>query len=121
VGQYDCDRALEKNPLHYSQGHEWVAMKRDQVLAIVQAHQDELKQMGVKSLDLFGSVARDEARPDSDVDFLVELSRPMGLFQFLRIKPYLEDTLGCSVDLGTLDSLRQNLREPVLKDVMRVF
>jgi hypothetical protein len=104
-----------------SNRHSTIAMTRDEVRAIVLAHQAELKQLGVKSLDLFGSVARDEARPDSDVDFLVELSRPMGLFQFLRIKHYLEDTLGCSVDLGTLETLRQHLREPVLKDVVRVF
>ncbi len=46
-------------------------MKRDQVLAILNAHQAELQDLGVKSLELFGSVARDEARRDSDVDFLV--------------------------------------------------
>ncbi len=46
-------------------------MKRDRVLAIVNAHQAELHDLGVKSLEIFGSVARDEARPDSDVDFLV--------------------------------------------------
>ncbi|MEP1057222.1 nucleotidyltransferase family protein [Phormidium sp. FACHB-592] len=45
-----------------------MVMKRDEVLSLVAAHQEELKQLGVKSLDLFGSVARDEARPESDVD-----------------------------------------------------
>ena len=45
-------------------------MKRDEVLAIVANHQEQLKALGVKSLRLFGSVARDEARPDSDVDFM---------------------------------------------------
>jgi uncharacterized protein len=98
-----------------------VIMKRDEVLAIVQANQEELTQLGVKSLELFGSVARDEARPDSDVDFLVELARPMGLFQFIKIQHYLEDLLGCPIDLGTVEALRQHLREPVLKDVIRVF
>jgi uncharacterized protein len=66
-----------------------MTMKRDEVLAIVQAHQEQLKEMGVRSLDLFGSVARDEARPDSDVDFLVEFSRPVGLFDFSRVRLYL--------------------------------
>jgi uncharacterized protein len=96
-------------------------MRRDDVLAIVKAHQEKLKEMGVKSLDLFGSVARDQATPESDVDFLVEVERPMGLIRFLGIKHYLEDILRCDVDLGTAKSLREHLREPVSKDVIRVF
>ena len=45
-------------------------MKRDEVLAILDAHREELQKLGVKSLSLFGSVARDEAHADSDVDLL---------------------------------------------------
>ncbi|UKO97437.1 nucleotidyltransferase family protein [Nostoc sp. UHCC 0870] len=96
-------------------------MKRDEVLVILAAHQEKLQELGVKSLNLFGSVARDEARPDSDVDFLVEFHRPGGLFQLFQVQYYLEDILGCSVDLGTQDALREHLREPVLKDVIRAF
>jgi hypothetical protein len=77
--------------------------------------------MGVKSLELFGSVARDEAGSDSDVDFLVEFARPVGLFDFSRVRLYLEDVLGRSVDMGTLDALREHLRKPVLKDVIRAL
>jgi len=98
-----------------------MTMKRDEVLSLVAAHQAEPKQLGVKSLDLFGSVARDEARLESDVDFLVEFNRAVGLLQFIRIRHYLEDVLGRSVDLGTAKALRQDLREPVLKDAIRVF
>ncbi|NMF62785.1 nucleotidyltransferase family protein [Brasilonema octagenarum] len=96
-------------------------MKRDEVLAIVAAHRKQLQAMGVKSLELFGSVARDEADPDSDVDFLVEFDRPVGLFEFIQVRLYLEDVLGCSVDMGTQDALREHLREPVLKDVIRAL
>ena len=96
-------------------------MKRDEVLAIIAAHREQLQEMGVKSLNLFGSVARDEARPDSDVDFLVEFNRPGGLFQLLQVQYYLEDILGSAVDLGTQDALREHLREPVLKDVIHAF
>ena len=96
-------------------------MKRDEVLAIIAAHREQLQEMGVKSLNLFGSVARDEARPDSDVDFLVEFNRPGGLFQLLQVQYYLEDILGSSVDLGTQDALREHLREPVLKDIIHAF
>ena len=92
-------------------------MKRDEVLKIISEHREQLEKLGVKSLLLFGSVARDEAGPDSDVDFLGE----MGLFEFIKIRLYLEDILNCSVDLGTEDALRENLREPVLKDVINAF
>ena len=96
-------------------------MKREEVLAILADHQERLKALGVKSLDLFGSVARDEARSDSDVDFLVEFTKPGGLFQLFRVQHYLEDILGCPIDLGTEDALREHLREPVLKEAIRAF
>lgn len=96
-------------------------MKRDEVLAIVATHREQLQKMGVKSLELFGSVARDEAGPDSDVDFLVEFERAVGLFEFIEVRLYLEDILGCSVDMGTVKALREHLREPVLTDVIRVL
>ncbi len=96
-------------------------MKRDEVLAILAAHRKQLQKLGVKSLNLFGSVARNEARPDSDVDLLVEFNRAVGLFEFIELRLYLEDILGCSVDLGTQNALREHLREPVLKDVIHAF
>lgn len=96
-------------------------MKREEVLAIVAQHQQELRAMGVKSLALFGSVARDEATAESDVDFLVEFDRPIGLFDFSRVRLYLEDILGCSVDMGTPDSLKEYLRDRVLGEKINAF
>jgi uncharacterized protein len=49
-------------------------MKRDEVLAILATHREPLQKLGVRSLSLFGSVARDEAGADSDVDLLVEFN-----------------------------------------------
>lgn len=98
-----------------------MTMKRDEVLSLVAAHQEELKQLGVKSLDLFGSVARDEARPESDVDFLVEFAIEAGFFDLFQVQHYLEVILGRGVDLGTQDALREDLREPVLRDLIHVF
>jgi predicted nucleotidyltransferase len=66
-------------------------------------------------------VARDEARVDSDVDLLVEFNRAIGLFEFIEVRLYLEDILGCSVDLGTREALKEHLREPVLKDIIHAF
>jgi predicted nucleotidyltransferase len=96
-------------------------LRRSEVLRIIDEHKEELQKLGVRSLDLFGSVARDEAHLGSDVDVLVDLSRPTGLFGFIKIKLYLEDILHCDVDLGTIDSLREHLREPVLKEIFHAF
>ncbi len=62
-------------------------MKRDEIIRILNEHRAELaKQYGVKSLALFGSVARDEATPASDVDLLVEFDRPVGLFGLFALQ-----------------------------------
>jgi predicted nucleotidyltransferase len=62
-------------------------VRRDEVLARLAAHWPELTERGVARLAVFGSVGRDEARADSDVDLLVEFDRPVGLFTFSRLWP----------------------------------
>lgn len=96
-------------------------MKREDILWKLKTEQEALKQLGVKSLYLFGSVARNEATQNSDVDFLVELERPAGFFKFFRVERFLEKELGCSVDLGTEESLREHCRATVFKDLIRIF
>lgn len=96
-------------------------MQRDEVLAILDSHREVLHGFGVKSLSLFGSVAKGEARPDSDVDLLVQFDRPVSLFTFVRVKRYLEGILGKPVDLGTPDSLKPYLKEPVLREAIRAI
>jgi len=91
-------------------------MKREQVLEILQKYQAELETRGVKSLVLFGSVARDEAKPESDVAVLVEFSRPVGLFGLIELQNCLENLLGCKVDLGTPDSLKVRIRQNVMEN-----
>jgi predicted nucleotidyltransferase len=78
------------------------------------------KQFGVKSLSLFGSVARDEATSVSDVDLLVEFNRPVGYFGLFALQDYLENLLGCSVDLGTPDSLKPYIKERILGEIVHV-
>jgi predicted nucleotidyltransferase len=96
-------------------------MKRDQVIRLLAGYRSELhEKYAVKTLALFGSVARDEARHDSDVDLLVEFSHPVGLFQFIGLKQYLEDLLGCKVDLGTPASIKPTLKERILEEAIHV-
>jgi len=96
-------------------------VQKQEALTILSSHREALQQFGVKSLLLFGSVARDEARTDSDVDILVEFDRAVGLFTFGELKQYLEQILGQPVDLGTPDSLKPHLREPVMRELVRAF
>ena len=95
-------------------------MKRDEVLRILAEHRDELRAAGVRSLSLFGSVARDEAGPDSDVDLLVEFDdRPIGLFEYLGIEEMIAGWLGCKVDLVDPRGLKAGLRDRVLREAVR--
>ncbi len=96
-------------------------VNQNEVLSQIRAHRMTLEAMGVKSLGLFGSVARNEANAESDVDILVEFSKPVGFFQVFDIQYFLEDLLQRSIDLGTVDSLKKHLRTPALEDMIRVF
>lgn len=96
-------------------------MKRDDVLRILKEHRSEfIDQYQVKSLSLFGSMARNDAREDSDVDLLVEFTNPVGLFQFIGLQQRLESLLGGKVDLGTPRSLKPRIRDEVLQEAIRV-
>jgi hypothetical protein len=96
-------------------------MKQDVVLQLLKQKNAEMERnFGVKSLLLFGSVARNEATSASDVDLLVEFNRPVGYFGLFALQDYLENLLGCPVDLGTPDSLKPYIRERVMGELIRV-
>ena len=96
-------------------------MKQEDVLQILKQKNAELtKQFGVKSLLMFGSVARNEATQTSDVDFLVEFNRPVGYFGLFALQDYLEKLLGCSVDLGTPNSLKPYIKKRIEGELIRV-
>jgi len=97
-------------------------VKREEALRIPGANRERLREFSVRSLAAFGSVARDEATDASDVDLLVEFEpgARVGLFRFIELKQFLEATLGCAVDLGTHDTLRQRIRDRVLGEAIRV-
>ena len=75
------------------------------------------KQYKVKKLGYFGSYARNEANEDSDVDILVEFSGDVG-WEFLDLKDFLENNLNTKVDLVTMNALKPQLKEEILKDVI---
>ncbi|MGZ9226613.1 MAG: nucleotidyltransferase family protein [Anaerolineales bacterium] len=96
-------------------------MKQELVVQTLRQKNSELAdRFGVKSLSLFGSVARNEATAVSDVDLLVEFNRPVGYFGLFALQEYLEKLLGCPVDLGTPDSLKPYMRERIMGDLIHV-
>lgn len=96
-------------------------MKSEDILAILAAHRVEIKDFGVKSLALFGSVARDEAGPESDVDLLVEFDRSIGLFHYAHLQQYLETLLGgAKVDLVMRRALLDELKDDILEEALDV-
>ena len=95
-------------------------MNFNSVSQVLKTHQSDFIHYAVKSIAIFGSVARDEADDSSDLDLLVEFNRPIGLFEFIRLKYYLESLTGSQVDLVTPDALRPELRESILSEAVYV-
>ena len=95
-------------------------MRRDEVRSILDNHRAELKRLGVKTLRLFGSVARDEASPESDIDLLVEFAETPTFSAYMKLRIYFEDLLGARVDLVTESGLRDRVRPYVEEDAIRV-
>jgi predicted nucleotidyltransferase len=95
-------------------------MRKEEVVRRLTDHRQELVQFGVKSLGLFGSVVRDEAQPTSDVDILVEFEGQATFDRYMNLKFYLEQLLGCRVDLVTRKALKPRLRPSVEKEVLYV-
>jgi predicted nucleotidyltransferase len=90
------------------------------ISSLLKLHQSDLNQRGVRSLAVFGSLARGDATISSDMDVMVEFDRPVGLFEFIRLKFYLEDLTGLPVDLVTPDALHPSLRDNILNEAIRV-
>lgn len=96
-------------------------MNRSETLQVLARAKPELsKRFGVVRLALFGSVARDEARPDSDVDVVVSFDGPATSGRYFGVQFYLEDALGCPVDLVTDMGLRLELRPFIEQEAVNV-
>lgn len=75
---------------------------------------------GVNYAALYGSIARGEARPDSDADLLVEYSRPLG-FEYFDMRHELEKSLGRDVDVITEESMNEFLRPYIVPDLKPIY
>lgn len=96
-------------------------MMREQVLLKLAASKEELaRRFGVTRLALFGSIARDAARDDSDVDVLVSFDGPATSMRYFGVQFFLEDLLGRPVDLVTDKALRTELRPYVEREAVHV-
>ncbi len=90
---------------------------REQILARLSEERDNIRRFGVRSLGLFGSVARGENASASDLDFLVEFDHK-SFDAYMDLKAYLEDLFGCPVDLVLATTLKPRLREPILNETI---
>jgi len=88
---------------------------------VLQSQAEEIRtRFHVRSLSVFGSAVKGLAATESDIDILVQFSKTPGMFDFLRLKQYLEDLLGKPVDLVTEGALKKQLREEILREAVRV-
>jgi predicted nucleotidyltransferase len=82
---------------------------------------DVMRRRGVVRAGVFGSIARGEARPDSDVDFLVEFEKGRSLLDLSGLRLDLEEVLGCEVDVATPGSLHPSMRHEILGELVPIL
>lgn len=95
------------------------SVRRSEALDFFSAHRQDLERLGISSLLVFGSVARDEARPDSDVDLIAVFDRPIGYMGLIHVERELEQLLGRAVDLATPGMIRQEFRDRIYAEAVR--
>lgn len=95
-------------------------MKREKVITQLRENREELQRLGIRSISLFGSVARDEASPESDIDLLVDLEPPHTFDRYTQALFFLEDLLGCPVDLVMKGTLKPRVQPYVEQESIRV-
>lgn len=92
-----------------------------QIRNTINQHQDSLRKVyKVKNISVFGSVARGENKETSDIDLLVELREPIGIFRFIELEEFLSRILGKKVDLVTKKALKPAIRQQILQEAIYV-
>jgi uncharacterized protein len=95
-------------------------LNREHILHTLRQNSAQLHTFGVKSLAVFGSVARGEASGQSDVDILVSFRGAVTFDRYMDLKIYLEDQLDCTVDLVIAESLHQRVKPYIQQDAVYV-
>jgi uncharacterized protein len=90
---------------------------RNEVLKTLETHAPALRRLGVRRLGLFGSAARDEAGPTSDLDFVVELDERT-FDRYMDLKLFLEELFACRIDLVLSHSIKPKLRSAILRETV---
>lgn len=93
---------------------------REQALRKLRDLAPVLRERGIVRAEMFGSTARNTATETSDIDLIVELSRPMG-FEFFELESYVSEQLGVPVELLTRASMRPRVLAQAEHDLVRVF
>jgi predicted nucleotidyltransferase len=98
-------------------------MDKETIIARLRNHEAELKHAGVLSLRLFGSVARDEARADSDVDLMARFDRSLcrTLFDYAGVEGRLTEILHVQVDLAPEEMMHEPVRAAAEREAVLVF
>ena len=98
-------------------------MKRDQIIATLKATETEQRKRGIRHAALFGSIARGEERPDSDIDILVEFEpgQEGSIYDYVRLKEYVAGLFEGPVDVIDRDALKPDLRAPAVRDTVYAF
>ncbi len=98
-------------------------MRKQDAIRLLRERAEAIRALGATSLYLFGSVARDEARDESDLDLFIDYD-PKSRFNALDlvgIKLFLEESLSLPVDVTTRDSLHPVLKDRIVASAQRVF
>ena len=94
----------------------------DEIKEIIISHIAEIrKRYYIRRIGIFGSVVRGEATENSDVDILVEFSRPVGFFEFLELEEFLEKLIGRKVDLVSRKALKPYIGGHILEEVITIW
>jgi predicted nucleotidyltransferase len=98
-------------------------MNRREIIETLQEHKDALHRQGVTHLALFGSVARGDARPDSDIDILVDLDPEahLSVFDYVGLKDYIAGLFEGPVDVVSRAGLKPYVRPAALNDLVYAF